>query len=133
MEEIKDNDILLARIIRKTEIKEGLSFFSEENEFIQVGTWNYNEGKESKAHIHNEVERKAMKTNEVWYIISGSLLVWLYHEKNEFVRGEFLSEGDMIILLNGGHQYYIREDNTKVLEVKNGPYLGPTVDRRQFR
>jgi hypothetical protein len=35
-------------------------------------------------------------------------------------------------LLRGGHGYEILEDGTQVLEVKNGPYLGPDVDRRRL-
>lgn len=40
--------------------------------------------------------------------------------------------GDIIILLRGGHGYSIIEDDTQVLEVKNGPYLGAEVDRRRI-
>ena len=37
------------------------------------------------------------------------------------------------MLLRGGHGYEILEDGTQVLEVKNGPYLGPDVDRRRLK
>ena len=40
--------------------------------------------------------------------------------------------GDVIILLRGGHGYDILEDGTQVLEIKNGPYVGPDKDRRRF-
>lgn len=40
--------------------------------------------------------------------------------------------GDILILLECGHGYKILEDNTKVLEIKNGPYLGADVDRRRI-
>ena len=42
------------------------------------------------------------------------------------------SEGDVVILLRGGHGYDIIEDGTQVLEIKNGPYLGAEVDRRRI-
>ena len=41
-------------------------------------------------------------------------------------------EGDVVILLRGGHGYDIIEDGTQVLEIKNGPYLGAEVDRRRI-
>jgi hypothetical protein len=42
-------------------------------------------------------------------------------------------QGDVLALFNGGHGYEVLEDNTRVLEVKNGPYLGPEVDRRKIK
>jgi hypothetical protein len=43
-----------------------------------------------------------------------------------------VDEGDILILLQGGHGYEILEDGTQVLEVKNGPYIGADLDRRRF-
>ena len=37
-----------------------------------------------------------------------------------------------MICLEGGHGYEILEDNTRVLEIKNGPYPGPEKDRRRL-
>jgi hypothetical protein len=38
-----------------------------------------------------------------------------------------------MVLLAGGHGYEILEDNTKILEVKNGPYLGASEDRKRIQ
>lgn len=35
-------------------------------------------------------------------------------------------------MMNGGYGYRILEDNTKVIEIKNGPYLGAEKDRRRL-
>lgn len=58
MREIKEGDLVLARHISEADCKDGLNFFSSDNEFIQVGFWGYDSGKKLLAHIHNEVERK---------------------------------------------------------------------------
>jgi len=50
----------------------------------------------------------------------------------KFIEKIEVSEGEILILLNSGHGYKILEDNTKVIEIKNGPYLGAEVDRRRF-
>ena len=42
------------------------------------------------------------------------------------------SEGDILILLTGGHGYEILTEGTQVLEVKNGPYVGAEADRRRL-
>ena len=36
------------------------------------------------------------------------------------------------MLLECGHGYTILSDDTKVIEIKNGPYLGADVDRRRI-
>ena len=42
------------------------------------------------------------------------------------------AEGDVVVLLWGGHGYSVLEDNTQVLEVKTGPYVGAELDRRRI-
>lgn len=131
--EIKEGELILARHIPSEDAwGGGLSFFSEDSEFIQVGTWGYSYGKELLAHSHNKVDRLVSWTQEVLYVKKGKIRANIYDTKNEKV-GEFIGlEGDVLILLIGGHGYQILEDGTQVLEVKNGPYLGAEIDRRRF-
>jgi len=61
MNEVKERDLVLARHIPSDEVwKNGLSFFSQDSEFIQVGSWGYEKDKSLKAHIHNEVPREVL-------------------------------------------------------------------------
>jgi hypothetical protein len=83
-------------------------------------------------HIHNEVERKIIRTQEVLYIKKGSIKAQIYTLDEVFVKEIIVKEGDILVLLNSGHGYQILEDKTQVLEIKNGPYLGAEVDRRRF-
>lgn len=133
MIEIKDGDLVLARHIpADIAWEDGLSFFSQDDEFIQVGVWGYPAGKELKAHIHNEVIRQVFWTQEVLFIRKGRLRVHIYC-LNEIKITEFeASAGDILIMLRGGHGYEILEDGTQVLEVKNGPYVGADLDRRRI-
>tara|TARA_B100000945_G_C20042741_1_gene439883 strand:- start:6 stop:416 length:411 start_codon:yes stop_codon:yes gene_type:complete len=131
--EIKDKNIVLARYVpNKHAWKDGLNFFSVENEYIQVGTWGYNNKKELNAHTHNVVHRKVDRTQEVIYVKSGKILAQIYNLSEKLVKEIEVASGDIIILLNGGHGYKILEDNTQVLEIKNGPYPGAEKDRRRF-
>lgn len=132
MIEIKQNGVTLARLIREKDIQEELSFFSDESEFIQVGTWSYNQGKILQRHFHNEVKREVLKTFEVIVVVKGKVLAEIYDSKNNYVDSVEVNEGDTLIQLNSGHGYKILEDNTKVIEVKNGPYFGPELDRTRF-
>ena len=110
----------------------GLSFFSEDSDFIQVGVWGYDKGIKLQPHIHNEVRREVLKTQEVIFVRSGSVAASIFDEEGNFVERLELSSGDTLVLLKGGHGYEILEDDTQVLEVKNGPYPGAEVDRRRI-
>ena len=131
MREITYNNVILARIIPHN-WTENLSFYSQDQEYIQVGTWNYNKGKELPAHEHNIVPRTSDKTQEVIYIKQGSILVRIYGSDKKLVEEITLKKGDTLIALNGGHGYTILEDSTQVLEIKNGPYPGAEKDRTRF-
>jgi hypothetical protein len=132
--EIKENDSILARHISAQDAwGGGLNFFSKDSEFQQVGTWVYQSGKELHAHSHNEIERKVQWTQEVLYVKKGKIRADIYSTKNKKITEIFVGEGDILILLMGGHGYEILADNTQVLEIKNGPYLGAETDRKRFR
>lgn len=132
MKEFKDGENVLARLIRSDEIQAGLQFFSEDGESIQVGAWTYDKERVLPAHIHNEVERKFLRTCEVLYVISGSLKADIYDDAAIKTAEVVIYTGDILILLSGGHGYEILEDGTKVLEIKNGPYPGAEQDRRRI-
>ncbi|MEW5755437.1 MAG: hypothetical protein AB1810_03980 [Pseudomonadota bacterium] len=130
IKEYKEGDVVLARYISSGGAwGEGLNFFSNENDYVQVGTWGYNQGKELLAHAHNNAPRSVLWTQEVLYVRAGKILAEIYNSRAIKIAEFVASEGDVVILLAGGHGYKILEDGTQVLEVKNGPYLGADVDR----
>jgi oxalate decarboxylase/phosphoglucose isomerase-like protein (cupin superfamily) len=117
--EIKEGDLVLARHVpAEAAWKDGLTFFSA--------------GKELKAHIHNEVPREVLWTQEVIFVKKGKIRANIFNTSEEKVAEIEVNTGDIIILLRGGHGYDILEDGTQVLEVKNGPYVGPDRDRRRL-
>lgn len=132
MREIKINEVVIARIISSEDWKEGLSFFSQDEDFIQVGTWVYQSGKKLAAHFHNKVERKITHTQEVIFVKQGKINAMVYDLNNVQIETAIVSAGEIIVLLNGGHGYDILEDNTQVLEIKNGPYPGAEADRTRL-
>ena len=132
VKEIMYKGDVIARYLPSEAWTEGLGFYSKDEEFIQVGTWNYNKGKNLLQHMHNSVERIVVRTQEVLYIKKGSIKARIYSLDEILVEELIVKEGDTLILLNSGHGYEILEDNTQVLEIKNGPYLGAEVDRRRF-
>lgn len=132
MKEISINDVVYARLVSVGDWKSGLNFFSKDSESIQVGAWHYDAGTELKRHIHNEVPRQIARTQEVLIIQKGSVEAIIYDLEEHEIGKLVATAGDILILLDSGHGYRILENNTMVIEVKNGPYPGAEVDRHRF-
>lgn len=132
MKEFICNGTVLARLIEPRDWKEGLGFHSNDAEFIQVGTWFYNKGKQIQNHVHNKFPRTADLTCEAIYMVSGKMKVNLYTMNKTFIESFEAKQGDIVILLETGHGFEILEDGTKVLEIKNGPFMGVDVDKEKF-
>jgi hypothetical protein len=133
VEEVREGDLVLARYIPADAAwNDGLTFFSGDDDYVQVGTWQYPAGKQLLAHTHNEVTRSVLWTQEALLVRNGKIRASIYDTHEVLVKEFVVSEGDIIILLRGGHGYEILEDNTQVLEIKNGPYVGADADRRRL-
>ena len=125
---ISHNDELYSSIFDLNNINEGLDFLTNNDSFVQVGTWKYEKGKILDAHYHNTFERKSYITQEVVLVLEGTIICNLYTTDGEFIASEKIKENQLIIQFQGIHEYEILE-NSKVLEIKNGPYFGPDKDR----
>ena len=132
-EVIEANGKRLAIYLPSSSWEKGLTFLTEDEDFIQAGVWEYDKGVKLQPHIHNEVKREISRTQEVIFVKSGKLRAHIYTEDEKLVKTFELSLGDVLILLSGGHGYEILESGTQVLEIKNGPYPGPEVDRRRIK
>ena len=132
--EVLDGNTILARYIPKVEMKKpGLNFYSDDREFIQFGVWGYDAGKILPAHIHNSVERTNEKTQEALFVQRGKIKAQIYNFEEVKIKELIISQGEVIILLHGAHGYEVLEDNTQVLEFKNGPYPGAELDRKRIQ
>ena len=130
MKLIKSGDVDIARIIRvNDDLKAGLNFLVSEDENLQVGVWNHPRGTNLPPHIHKPLLRSTVGTQEVVYVISGSVHIDLYGIAGDLIYETTLDAGDICICLAGGHGYSILESGTKVLEIKNGPYFGQEADK----
>lgn len=132
MESIKHNEYLVAIIYRDEDWVEGLNFVTPNELFVQVGSWWYNAGKKLASHIHNNFERKAYRTQEMTYVKKGSMRCLLYDENREFIGDFILREGDLAVFAYGGHGYEILENDTKIIEAKNGPFIDVDTDKSKF-
>jgi cupin fold WbuC family metalloprotein len=132
LREIVSEGLLLARHITNQDLKNGLNFFTQESDQLQVGSWRYAKGKTLAPHIHNYVKRESDRTQECVIVVAGSIKVTIYTERDEILEEIVVNAGQAMILLRGGHGYEILEDETVVFEIKNGPYPGAEIDRRRI-
>lgn len=133
MREIKDqNGKLLCIVYKDEDWVEGLNFITNNNLFIQVGSWWYQDGKNLAKHKHNIVSRESNITQEMVYVKSGSMEANIFDENMNHVDDILLKKGDMAIMCYGGHGYKILEDNTKIIEAKNGPFVSVEVDKVKY-
>jgi quercetin dioxygenase-like cupin family protein len=130
---IKDKNQILVLILRNGDFPQGLNFHTEDEDFVQVATWNYQKGKRSSLHSHKIVKRVANRTQEVIYLKKGKIKGEIYTDDDKFLKEIILKEGDLAIIFAGGHAFEVLEDNTQVLEIKNGPYPGLKKDKREFQ
>ena len=124
-----EKEVLLHKIHRFSEIKDGRSDLVKPEEFIQVSALKMPEGKTFAPHKHNVDNKETTITQESWVILKGKVKAIFYDLDNTIIAEEILEQGDLSITLRGGHTYLILEDDTMVYEFKTGPYFGQERDK----
>lgn len=130
VQEIRHEEVLLAIIIRRDFKKDGVHFFTPPELSQQVAYMSHPKGKTIDAHVHKQVSREVIYTQEVLVIKRGKLRVDLYDEAKNYVQSEVLHEGDVIMLAQGGHGFEVLEE-LEMIEVKQGPYCDDN-DKERF-
>ena len=132
MQKIKYEGQILAIIYREEDWVKGLSFLTPDDMFVQVGSWWYDKGKILDKHVHKDFDRVAKRTQECVYMRKGSMRVTVYTENLDMLDTFDLKEGEMAVFAYGGHGYEILEDDTQVIESKNGPFIDVETDKTKF-
>lgn len=130
VEEVKKKNKLLAMIIRNDYVCDGVDFITPGDYSQQVAYMHHQTGKVIDAHVHNLVHRNVVMTQEVLFIKKGVLRVDFYDEYEDYLESRNLREGDIILLVSGGHGFQVL-DEVEMVEVKQGPYAGEE-DKRRF-
>jgi hypothetical protein len=129
MREVKLNNETVAILHSAREWKEGLDFLTPNETFIQAGTWWYKAGQELKAHKHKICRREVERTQETVIVMQGSLRIDFFDDERKVFQQEIIHAGDICVILTVGHGYKILEDDTKIIEVKNGPFISVEADK----
>lgn len=130
IENIINDGILLAIIIRSDFNKEGIHFFTPDDFCQQLAYMHHPTGKIIEPHVHNPVKREIHYTKEVLFIKRGKLRVDFYTNSRQYIESRILNCGDVILLSEGGHGFEVLEE-LEMFEVKHGPYAGEQ-DKTRF-
>ena len=121
---------VLALLINFDAIIEEKYFATENDNELQIATFNLKKDEEILRHIHPPQNRKITTTSEVLIVLDGEIEFNLYDEDLEFCHSDIATKGNILVLLSGGHGLKILKD-TKFLEVKQGPY-DEKIDKVRF-
>ncbi len=131
MERIESQGEIIAIVVSNTSSMEGIHFFSPPEFSQQLGLISRKKDYVIKPHIHKHVSREVSVTQEVLHVLSGKLEITLYDKNKEKIKSVELGAGDTILLASGGHGIKFLEES-KILEVKQGPYSGVDGDKEHF-
>jgi len=131
IEKIEWKGKVFALILRINYEPEGVSFITPQNNPLQLGILKHRQGSKIKPHIHKTYLKTIREVQEVLHIDYGKVEAEFYEVTGRKIGSTVLNSGDTILLLSGGHGFSILEDS-KIIEVKQGPYHGVEEDKDQI-
>jgi mannose-6-phosphate isomerase-like protein (cupin superfamily) len=130
IEQIFDDYRMIAIIIHAEYSNEGIDFFTPNNFSQQLAFMKHPKDYKIEAHVHKPVPRNVKYTQETLFIRNGKIKINFYDENKQYLTKRELKTGDVILLVSGGHDFYMLEE-TEIIEVKQGPYAGDK-DKERF-
>lgn len=131
IEKIEYGGQTFALILRGNYEPEGVTFFTAQENPVQLGILKHRQGTRVKPHLHRNLPRTISETQEVLHLEYGEVEARFYDSHGKGLGSVILKAGDTILLLYGGHGFNILKDS-KILEIKQGPYYGLEGDKERF-
>ena len=128
VENIRWNGELLACIVRAQVSFAQTGFVTPPEYNFQVGFIVHPAESKIASHEHSTVEQRVTQIFEVLLVRKGRCEVDIYNRDRERVATRELREGDLLLIIEGGHGFRMLED-TVFLEIKQGPYTGADQKR----
>lgn len=130
VERIEHGGRLVAVIVRSGFDEPGIHFFTPNDLSQQLAHMRHPAGHVIEPHHHNRITREVHYTQEALFVRSGCLRVDLYDDAQTYLESRILRGGDTILLCSGGHGFTVLEE-TRMIEVKQGPFAG-AADKTRF-
>lgn len=128
---IQHKERILAFLLKANFRHDGIHFLTPDTFSQQLGYMKRPPGYAIAPHDHNPVSRVIEWTQEVLFIKRGKVRLDLYAPENrEYLESRILETGDVVLLAHGGHGLVMLEES-EIIEVKQGPYVGE-ADKTRF-
>ena len=98
IEQITHNNKILAIIIRNSFSKEGIEFFTPNDNALQVGYMNRPKDYSIKPHVHYQIPRTINTLQEVLFIKKGEIRVDFYEDNKNYLFSNNLSKGEIDLI-----------------------------------
>ena len=112
--------------IRFKRFKSGPMPITDPKEPLQLVAFKHPKGKYTKGHFHKPRKRVTQRLQECLVMIKGKIKIDLFGSDKKFFKSLYLSTGEAVILMNGGHGVHVLKDS-EIIEVKNGPFVEDKV------
>ncbi|MHB8642690.1 MAG: cupin domain-containing protein [Gaiellaceae bacterium] len=120
---VADGKTQLAWIFPAAYVPPQTEFPTPDSFTLQAGYIVYPAGGAVRPHRHRPIARTVTKTGEALFVKAGRAFADCYADDGHHVSTQEINEGDFILLIGGGHGFRMQED-TILIEVKQGPYFG---------
>jgi hypothetical protein len=132
VEFFRAGDQVLAILVRHNAASaEKYNFLTAPTEPLQLGMNFYKAGEVVKNHSHHPRDIHVQRVQEMIVLSAGRARLSLFDDARVKVAETILEAGDIVLLTSGGHGFDMLED-TKIVEVKQGPYDGKVKDKTHF-
>jgi hypothetical protein len=122
--------VLLNIICSVSDLQEGVNRIdvTDPDESLQLGIMRGTAGKVFPAHYHLDKIVGKVHIQEAFVVMKGRAYIRIFDLDDSFVGDYPMCEGDVSLLLAGGHSLILDEDSI-FYEFKTGPYEGPANDK----
>jgi hypothetical protein len=130
IERVRWRGELYAIIVRANLPRQGYNFVTDPTDELQLGVNHYAASARIKPHVHLPLSREISGTLELLHIDDGDTTLSLHDpDDGSCFYTTRLVGGDTVLLIHGGHGLEIHQP-TRIIEVKQGPYLGAEKDKK---
>lgn len=104
--------------------QDGRIDLSPPEEYLQISLVHLPVDKGVAPHKHVPRSRTSTITQESWIVLDGAIDVQLFDVDDTVLDARTLTAGSVLLTLGGGHAFVAARSAARIIECKNGPYLG---------
>jgi len=128
MKRVIRNNLTYALILSSSDFQPGVKFVSEPEWSLQVGLLEWPRAHALSAHVHLPHNPGQVQHQEFLFVVSGEMEVEFFDETGFRLQTEILGPGQALLQVRGGHGFRFLAE-TRLIEVKSGPYRGRENDK----